>query len=369
MKIKLYSVVYSTVFMFVGVLLLMSSPLQACTGLFAKAEDGTVIYGRTMEFSMDLESCVVAVAKGHRYTGSTPTGSEGMFWESKYNVLGVNFFGTDFVADGMNEKGLQGGCFYFAQEAKYQDFSPENSGKALAPEEYVSWVLGNFKSVKEVAEHYQDAIIVNTVNKELKVVVPLHFLFVDRSGDSLVVEFSGKGASVMRNPVGVFTNNPGFDWHLKNLSNYVGLSTHNIQPKKINGMELKPFGQGTGMIGLPGDTTSPSRFVRGAFKLLSVTPFANAEDGLNKMFRVIKNFYITKGNVVGESKGEKVYEYTLWEVYKNLNDFVMYVDIYDDVNIKKVDGRKINFSHSEVQVFDLSKKQRFKDVTGKMRAK
>ena len=122
------------------------------------------------------------------------------------------------------------------------------------------------------------------------------------------------------------------------------------------------------MLGMPGDTTSPSRFVRGVFKLLSVTPFRNAEEGLDKMIRVLKNFYITKGNVVGETGGRKEYEYTLWEVYKNLNEFVMYFDVYADVNIKKVDGREIDFSRAEVQVFDFTQKQSFEDVSAKVQA-
>ena len=226
------------------VLFFQSSSAQACTGLFSRAEDGSVIYGRTMEFSMDLKSGVLAVAKGHHYTGSTPTGSGGVEWTAKYNILGMNFFGTDLVADGMNEEGLQGGCFYFAQEAKYRDFSAMNAGKALAPEEYVTWILSNCKSVKEVAAHYNDVLVVNTMNKIMKVVVPLHFLFVDSSGDSLIVEFSRRGVTVRDNPVGVFTNNPAFDWHLTNLSNYIGLSTQNILPKKINGGGTPTFWTG-----------------------------------------------------------------------------------------------------------------------------
>lgn len=347
-------------------ILFHEASLQACTGLFSQARDGSVLYARTMEFSMDLHAGAVAIAKGHSYTGTTPSGTAGARWQAKYDILGMNFFGTDLVADGLNAAGLQGGCFYFAHQAKYQEFTPENFGRALAPEEYVTWVLGTCSTVQEVREHYADVAVVNTVNKDMQIVAPLHYLFVDKSGDSLVIEFTAAGAALYRDPVGVFTNNPEFGWHLTNLRNYAGLTPDNVRLRNINGMELRPFGQGTGMFGMPGDTTSPSRFVRGVFKLLTVTPFTDAQDGLNKLIRIVKNFYITKGNVAEDNDGRKTYEYTLYEVYKNLGEFVMYVDTYADVNIRKIDGRRIDFSRAEVQVIDFPDIQSFEDITGRM---
>ena len=351
----------------ISLAIMFTSPtLYACTGLFSKAEDGSVVYARTMEFGLDLNSKVLAVAKGHKYIGSTPTGKDGAEWESKYNILGMNFFNSDFVADGINEEGLQAGGFYFAGQCKYQDFSKDCKGRAIAPEEFMTWALSNFKSVKEVEAHYKDIVLVNTVNKNINTVFPIHYLFVDKSGDSLVIEFLESGIAVQKNPVGVFTNNPEFSWHLTNLRTYVGLSPENVKSKNINGYDVVPFGQGTGMKGLPGDITSPSRFIRGVYKLASVTPFKDAEDGLNKVIRAIKYFYISKGNVVEAEKGNRILEYTQYELYKNLNDFVMYVDFYDNVNIKKVDGNKIDFSKAEVQFINFDEGQLFEDITDKM---
>lgn len=362
---KSVDVIHSLFIMSLAVFFTMSS-LHACTGIFSKAEDGAVIYARTMEFGLELNSKILAVAKGHKYTGSTPTGKGGAEWEAKYNFLGMNFFNNDFVVDGVNEEGLQAGGFYFAGQCKYQDFSEDNKGRAIAPEEFMTWALSNFKSVKEVEAHYKDVVLVNTVNKNMNIVAPMHYLFVDKSGDSLVIEFLDSGVAVQKNPVGVFTNNPEFSWHLTNLRTYVGLSPENVKSKNINGFEVVPFGQGTGMKGLPGDITSPSRFIRGVYKLASVTPFKNAEDGLNKVIRAMKYFYISKGNVVEVENGNKICEYTQYEVYKDLNDFVMYVDFYDNVNIKKVDGEKIDFSKAEVQVINSDEKQLFQDITDKM---
>ncbi len=359
---KLSSLVSAAVFAVVLIVATVSSA-KACTGFFSTTQDGSVVYARTMEFGMDLQSEVVAVAKGHKYVGTTPDGKGGAEWVAKYNFMGMNFFGTDLVADGMNDAGLQGGLFYFANQAKYVDQSPENAGKALAPEEFVSWALSTCKDIADLEAHYKNVVLVNTVNKFMKDIPPLHYLFVDKNGDSLVLEFLADGIKAQRNPADVFTNNPEFSWHLTNLRNYIGLSNENHGAVKVNGYELAPFGQGTGMVGLPGDTTSPSRFVRAFFTLAGVKPFANADEGLDKLMRIIKDFYITKGSVIAVDSGEKVAEYTEYEVFKDLKTFVMYLDTYDNMNIRKIDGRKIDFSKAEVQVIKLQKYGKFADIT------
>ncbi len=366
MKKISYSV---SVILFAAVLCVsVASSAMACTGFFSKTQDGSVVYARTMEFGMDLQSEVVAVAKGHKYTGTTPDGKGGAEWGAKYNFIGMNFFGTDMVADGMNDAGLQGGLFYFAHQAKYADQSPENAGKAIAPEEFVTWALSTCKDVAELEAHYKDVVLVNTVNKFMKNIPPLHYLFVDKNGDSLVLEFLADGIKVQRNPAGVFTNNPEFSWHLTNLRNYIGLSNENHGAVKVNDYELAPFGQGTGMVGLPGDSTSSSRFVRAFFTLAGVKPFATADEGLDKLMRIIKDFYITKGSVVENDSGKKTDEFTEYEVFKDLNSFVMYLDTYDNLNIRKIDGRKIDFSKAEVQVIKLQKYGKVADITGDISA-
>ena len=346
---------------------LISQEVVACTGMFAQAEDGSVVYARTLEFAADMDSKVIAIPQSYKYTGATPTGVGGAEWEVKYNIIGMNFFNNDLVTDGMNDQGLEGGDFYFPGYAKFADYSAEHAGKAIAPEQFVVWVLSNFKNIKEIEAHYKDVVLVNTVNKNFGKVLPLHFLFVDKSGDSLVIEYSAKGVSTFKNPVGAFTNDPTFDWHLTNLSAFIKLRPQDVQARKLGDFELRPFGDGSGMVGLPGDATPPSRFVRVAYTLDAVKPFATAAEGIKKLMRLLKDFYLVDGVVrCGTDDGKIENDHTEYEVYKNLNEFAFYVDVYSDINIKKVDGSKIDFRKGKLQIIDLGKDEKFEDITGQI---
>src|ERR1700685_2879314 len=88
---------------------------QACTGIRLIAEDGTVVYARTLEFNLDLESNVIMVPRGYARSGTTPEGENGLRWTSRYASLGANGVGLPFIFDGLNEKGLAGGLFFFSQ--------------------------------------------------------------------------------------------------------------------------------------------------------------------------------------------------------------------------------------------------------------
>ena len=94
----------------------------------------------------------------------------------------------------------------------------------------------------------------------------------DASGKSIVIEYVGGKLNVFDDPLGVVTNSPSFDWHMANLRNYVNFSMTNVPPVKLGSVKLEPFGQGSGMLGLPGDFTPPSRFVRAVAFSQSVFP-------------------------------------------------------------------------------------------------
>ena len=96
---------------------------------------------------------------------------------------------------------------------------------------------------------------------------PFHYIVFDNTGASIVIEPIDGKLKVFDNRLGVLTNSPAFDWHITNLRNYIALNPRNVPPVEIDGMKLRSFGQGSGMLGLPGDFTPPSRFVpRGCFQ-------------------------------------------------------------------------------------------------------
>jgi choloylglycine hydrolase len=111
---------------------------QACTGIRLIAKDGGIVPGRTLEFGFDLKSDVVVIPKGTTIIGSTPVGSKGISYTSKYGMLGANAVGLPDIIDGINDQGLYVGLFYFPAYAAYPNATKENASRAMAPHEYAN---------------------------------------------------------------------------------------------------------------------------------------------------------------------------------------------------------------------------------------
>ena len=120
-------------------LLLSGAPqsVQACTGIRLIAEDGTVVHARTLEFAIDIHSDVIMVPRGYTRTGTTPDGKDGLKWKAKYASLGANGVGLPFIFDGLNEKGLAVGTFYFPGTAGFMPYKAADAGKTIA-----QWEVG-----------------------------------------------------------------------------------------------------------------------------------------------------------------------------------------------------------------------------------
>ena len=262
-----------------------------CTGIRLLAQNGAPIYARTLEFGQDINSKIIVIPRNYSFIGTPPsTELAGFNWSAKYAVAGTNALGLNHVLDGVNEKGLAGGLFYFPHYAQYQEISSNNYNRTLAPWELLTWLLTNFSTIQEIKKELPTIFVSNTIYKPWNMVPPLHAIVHDKTGASLVIEYL-KGALVMHdNPLGIITNSPDFTWHLMNLNNYLHLSPVNRKNAKLNNVTLTPFGQGSGMLGLPGDFTPPSRFVRAAF--FSQTAFVgnNEEEARETAFKILNLF-------------------------------------------------------------------------------
>ena len=118
--------------------------VQACTGIRLMAADSAVIYARTLEFGIDIQSEVMMVPRGYARTGTTPDGKEGLKWKAKYASVGLNGVGLPILFDGLNEKGLAAGMFYFPTSAGYMPYTAAVANKTIAQWEVPSWILENF---------------------------------------------------------------------------------------------------------------------------------------------------------------------------------------------------------------------------------
>jgi choloylglycine hydrolase len=326
----------------VGIAILcLCQPASACTGIRLIAKDGTVVAARTMELGLDLKSQVLVVPAGTHLTGTLPNGATGISYTTKYGFIGANAFGQPVVVDGMNDQGLYVGEFFFTPEAHYADVTPQNASRAMAGYEYSNWILANFATVAEVKAAYNSVVLAPTPRVEMGgMTPPLHFRIMDRTGATVVIEPLPGGLRIYDDPLGVITNTPTFDWHMTNLGNYVGLTPYLRPSVNIGGYTVSSLGQGSGFIGLPGDVSSPSRFVRAvAYQQTAVQPESGA-DGVLQIFHILNNFDIPKGSVRQTIHGTEFDEYTSWTSANDLKNLMFYFRTYYDQTLHSVDVRK-----------------------------
>lgn len=266
---------------------------DACTGIAMTAKDGSRVVARTVEWGGSvLNSSYVVVPRGHRHVSFTPTGADGMEFTAKYGYVGISTDQPEFVVEGMNEAGLSAGLFFFPGYGQYVDYNPDNKENTLSDMQFVSWVLARFSTIDEMKEAFSGIDVVSLDSR----IGTVHWRISEPSGRMVVLECIGGKPVFYENRLGVLTNSPDFDWQMKNLNNYVNLYTGNVQPRKLNdSVTLKQFGAGAGFLGLPGDATPPSRFVRAAL-YQSATPQADSgEETVMQCFQILESFNIPIG--------------------------------------------------------------------------
>lgn len=351
-----------------GLILTMGiSDADACTGIQLKAKDGSYINGRTLEFGVFVETSAAVIPRGYEFTGTTPQG-HGLSYKTKYATLGAIAFDNLSVMDGINEKGLAAGTFYFPGFAGYANITSENQSKALSPIEFTNWALTQFATVEEVKAAIHDVVIAPTVVKAWgDTPAPFHYVIYDKSGKSIVVEPIDGKLVVHDNPLGVFTNSPTFEWHMTNLRNFINLTPFNAKPLKVAGTELAPFGQGSGMVGLPGDFTPPSRFVRAAIFSVTATPSNNSNDAVFQVFHILNQFDIPVGVARSVENGITYSDSTLITAVKDPQTLKYYFKTFDDQSIRVIDLTKFDLDAKEVKRVNISGRQAVLDITSSLK--
>ncbi len=346
-------------------LLTVAIPISvfACTGITIKPNDGSVLFARTLEFAQDIHSNAIIIPRGMKFVGSTPDGSPGLPWTTRYGAVGMNACGLPVFADGLNEKGLQVGVFYFPDYARYQPIGEQERDRSLAPQELSGFLLGTCASVEEAVKAAESVRVGEVTFSEFGFVLPLHYIVNDASGESVVLEYVDGDLKVHPNPLGVMSNSPTFDWHMTNLSNYVNLSVTNLPPLDLSGTKLPSLGQGSGMLGLPGDFTPPSRFIRAVAFSKSALPVETAREGVLQAFHILNQFDIPKGAARGREHGKEVYDYTLWTSASDLKNLRYYFRTYNNSRIRMIDLREVDLDARDVKTISIGDDEAIEDVS------
>lgn len=323
----------------------------ACTDFRLTAKDGTVLVTRSMEYALDLKSTLRSSPRGRAFTTTAPDGSKGLSWKAKYGYIFLDGMNFDAAIDGMNEQGLSFEALYLPGLAQYQTLPSGQNSQALPYIYLGDWILSNFKTVDEVRQALSTIYVFEQKLPDMgDLIFPLHFSVYDTSGKGLVIEYVGGKLNLYDNKIGVLTNSPTYDWQLTNLNNYVHLRPVNPPPFIAEGIKFAATGQGFGMLGLPGDISPPSRFVKIAVLLNVALAPEYAVDTLNLAEHIINNVDIPRGLAREPQSGKYIDETTQWVVFKDLSNKIFYYRTYRNLGLRAVALSKVDLSENAARL-------------------
>ncbi len=269
-----------------------------------------------------------------------------------YAMIGMAYVqdGYPLYYDATNEKGLSMAGLLFAGNAYYSKV--EEMGKDhVSPFEFIPWVLGQCENVKEAKQKLAKLQLVEIHYSEELKITPLHWMVADKE-ECLVVEATKEGLSIYENPVKVLTNNPPFPYQLMNLNGYRGLSRKDVPCRFAEGVELTKYSRGMGALGLPGDLSSASRFVRAAFHRLNSASGETEEESVNQFFHLLGSVEMPRGSVELE-KG--ALDLTVYSSCCNADKGIYYYRTYENSRIIGVDMHKEELEGNIVFSYPLLK--------------
>jgi choloylglycine hydrolase len=336
----------------------------ACTDFRIKAADGTVLVTRSLEFAEIFNSNLRSSPRNRVFNTIAPDGKAGLSWKGKYGYVYLDGLSVDIAVDGMNEAGLSFEALYLPGLAEYQTVPTDQSAKALPYSSFGDWILSNFQTIDEVRQALPSILVfTNKVPGLGDMIFPLHYSIYDTSGKGIVIEYIAGKLHVYDN-IGVMTNSPSYDWQTTNLMNYIHLAPINPPNVVVNGMTFEANGQGFGMIGLPGDISPPSRFVKTATLLQVAVPTTDANNALNMAQHIINNVDIPLGVAREPQSGHYISDITQWVVFKDLTHKIFYYRTYDDLSLRMVSLAKMNFADNAPRLkMPISRQMQIQDLT------
>ena len=308
-----------------------------CTGIRLDCANG-VVAGRTCEFGLILQYDVLFLPVGSALSSVLPNGS-GKSWTSAHAALGVATFGAMSIMDGINDAGLMAGAFYFAGQAQYADPATVDPAKSLNPTDVTHYILTTCTTIDEALAAIAELTVVDVpVQGWGPAAPPLHYQLIDAQGRHVALEPTQAGSlQVTENPTGAFTNSPDLPFHLLNLTQYMNISTETLQTSTVFGTTVNATGIGSGALGLPGDYSPPSRFVRAAFFAANHPTPTTTIDGMQELFHLLNAFDIP----MGAAKVGDTADFTQVTVGRDSRELTYAWRSYADQRIRQVNMKQL----------------------------
>ena len=318
-----------------------------CSALSWDTRDGCRLWGRNYDFDRLAEgSQVTFLPRNNHYTTLVTTPEEPPAPEvqctGRYASMGMGLLlrPTPVLYEGLNERGLMGGQLYYRAFAHYPEQCRAGT-QAIQPPFLVYHLLSQCATVEEVVCYLeQDATLVSV--PMLGTVPPLHWAFRDCTGETIIIEPDRDGLHIYRNTLGVMTNSPSYPWHQQNLLNYAGIRDLDYAGLDVAGIHLEQCFSGSGVQGLPGDWSSPSRFVRLAFLKHYAVPGDHEAQGVSRMLHLMQSAAFPLGMVrvshqspvTDLDKQVEPYDYTVYTTISCAQSLRFYWTTYENQRVQ-----------------------------------
>ena len=299
-------------------------------------------FGRNLDYEYEFGEKVVITPRNFSFSFSN---GETLSRHSALIGMGLCEKNFPLYFDAANEDGLAMAGLNFSGNACYM---PKNKTKTnIASFELIPWVLTHFKTASEAAQELSRIIITDSAFSEELAPSPLHWLLADKSG-AFVIEQTERGLTIFENPIGVLTNNPPFDFQLLNLKNYLSVTREEPENRFCKNLDLAPYSRGMGGLGLPGDLSSSSRFVRAAFTKLNSVFGTTDDENIVQFFHILNSVYQQNGCArVGDG-----FEKTNYSSCIDTENGVYYYTTYANPTINAVSMATENLESNELVTYE-----------------
>ena len=321
-----------------------------CTAICC--DNGQCYFGRNLDLEYNYSEAVTITPRNFPFEFSN-----GDVDKNHYAMIGIAYVadGYPLYYDGVNEKGVAMAGLSFQGFACYNE--PCGGMDNIASYELIPYILCRCADMDEVIDAVNRLNITDAAFSQKLPPSPLHWM-VSYKGESIVIEQTADGLNIYDNPLGVLTNAPEFPYHMQSLNNYMSLS--NANPKNNFGYEaLNIYSKGMGALGLPGDVSSNSRFIRCAFIKCNSVFGDSEEEKVGQFFHILDSVAQVKGVTrVGEDK----YEITVYSSCCNCDKGIYYYTTYENRQISAVDMHRENLDGEELVAYPIAGEQEIKNV-------
>ena len=317
-----------------------------CTAITYKTDAN--YFGRNFDYDISYGEKVVITPRNFRFKFR----KEGSL-KTHYAFIGVAIVIENYPLyyDATNEKGLSIVGLNFPKNAFYNEFI---EGKInISPFEFIPWILGNFATVEEARKSLENLNLININFNEQLPLSPLHWMIADKN-ECIVVESVKDGLKIYDNTIGVMTNSPTFDYQMFNLNNYQHISTKDPENLFSEKVDMDLYCRGMGTIGMPGDLSSMSRFVKAAFTKLNSISGHSEDESVSQFFHILGSVEQQNGLC---DLGNGKYEKTIYSSCCNTDEGIYYYKTYNNSQINAVDMNKENLDGSNLYIYPLINEQ------------